>query len=638
MKLHQTLPFLALPVLCGAGMLSANAAIPDSAGSAQEPVRYIGHEQATSLHNGGLRLAIGVKSWQAFRANRAYPEKAAGFGWTYNHAPMLAYWNDRFYLEYLSNPVSENKGPGHTLMMSSADGVNWDKPRVIFPVYRIPESANTSQPAVTQPENLTPVGTLAQTHQRMGFHVSPNGRLLALAFYGLPNHPNDGRGIGRVVREVHQDGSLGPIYFIRYSRHNGWNESNTNYPLFETSDDAGFKQACRDLLADKLATLQWWEEDRSTDGFYPDMNGTELKALSFYHRPDGAVVALWKGAMTSLSTDKGKSWSAPVESPTLIMAQAKVWGQRTPDGRYALIYNPRTDNRHRWPLAIVTSDDGVNFDNLLTVQGEVAPRRYNGLSKAFGPQYNRGISEGNGVPPGNAIWNTYSMNKEDIWISRIPTPVRGTVTEPVHDTFDAGTFEDLPWNTYSPLMAPVALVDSPEETGRCLKLEDSDPADYATAVRVFPAMKKGTVRFKVRAAQVDHGRLEIELYDRHGDRPPIRMFLDDEAQIRALDVEQMDIKSLTPYAADAWYDIAIHFDVETELFSILVNGRPLLKDAEILFPADSLERLSFRTGEYRPNPTLRAPKAPGENFPNADEPDLTASYYIDDVFITADQP
>lgn len=627
-KSRLSLAILAFGV---AAMFASHAAAVEQAGTAAEPVRYTGHEVVSDLHHGGLRLAVGVKSWQAFRANREYPGKADGFGWTYNHAPMLAFWNNQFFIEYLSNPVSENEGPGHTLMMASPDGVHWHAPRVIFPVYRIPERADASQPAVARPENLTPGGTFAQTHQRMGFHISSDDRLLVLAFYGLPNHPNDGRGIGRVVREVHRDGSLGPIYFIRYNRHNGWNESNTQYPFFEQSSDEAFKRACRELLADKLATLQWWEEDRASDGFYPDMNGAELKAFSYYHRSDGTVVGLWKGAMTALSHDEGKTWTAPVKSPSLVMAQAKAWGQRTPDGRYALIYNPRADNRHRWPLAIVTSEDGIHFDKLLTIQGEVPPRRYNGLSKAFGPQYNRGITEGNGMPPGNAIWNTYSMNKEDIWISRIPVPVQGTVTGPVQDTFDEGTFEDLPWNTYSPLMAPVVLDDSPGVTGRCLKLEDRDPADYAAAVRVFPGMKKGTVRFKLLAAQVNHGRLEIELFDRHGDRPPIRLFLDDKAQIRALDVERMNIQNLTNYAANAWYDIAIRFDVGTELFTILVNGRALLKDAEMLFPADSLERLSFRTGVYRPNPTLRDPKAPGEDFPGADEPEATATYYLDDV-------
>ena len=76
---------------------------------AATPVRYIGTEQADTTHEGGLRWAIGVKSWQAFRANRARPELADGFGWTYNHAPMLAYWRDRFWIEYLSAPVHENR-------------------------------------------------------------------------------------------------------------------------------------------------------------------------------------------------------------------------------------------------------------------------------------------------------------------------------------------------------------------------------------------------------------------------------------------------------------------------------------------------------------------------------------------------
>jgi hypothetical protein len=29
-----------------------------------------------------------------------------------------------------------------------------------------------------------------------------------------------------------------------------------------------------------------------------------------------------------------------------------------------------------------------------------------------------------GTPPGGNMWVTYSMNKEDIWISKIPVPVK----------------------------------------------------------------------------------------------------------------------------------------------------------------------------------------------------------------------
>ena len=604
---------IGLLLLAGAGLVAAPAQIP---GTAAAPVRYIGNEQADTTHDGGLRWAIGVKSWQAFRANRARPELADGIGWTYNHAPMLAYWRDRFWIEYLSAAKDENRGPMHTLLMSSADGIHWDKPRVVFPQYTMPD------------------GKIAQVHQRMGFHVAPDGRLLVLGFYGPERKPNEGGGIGRTVREVYANGNFGPIYFIRYSRHNGWNERNTSFPSYTNSPDAGFKRACEALLANKLMTLQWWEEDRAKDGFYPDLGDQPLKALSFYHRKDGAAVALWKNSWTSLSSDDGRTWSRPLQAPSLVMASAKVWGQRTPDNRYALVYNPTLDNRHRWPLALVTGDDGEKFDQLLTVVGEVPPRRYNGLDKAFGPQYVRGIVEGNGTPPGEAFWITWSMNKDDIWVSRIPTPVRATVSEPVRDDFNNGTIEDLPWNLYSPLWASVRLADFPSPTNRSLELRDREPADYARAVRIFPEMKKGTVRFKVLAKQNDHGRLEIELLDRQGYRPAVVLIFDKQGRLLTKDGNQNEIVTLKRYAANQWYDVALRFDQVKGSFDVILDGQTLLAGAEFPDPTAPLERISLRTGEFRTLPTLRDPKSPGEDFPNADQPVPEAVFCIDDVSVS----
>ena len=70
--------------------------------------------------------------------------------------------------------------------------------------------------------------------------------------------------------------AFGPIYFIRYNRHAGFDEKNTNFPFYKTSNDQEFIAACDSLLADKLVTLQWWEEDRAKDGFYViDPGGVE---------------------------------------------------------------------------------------------------------------------------------------------------------------------------------------------------------------------------------------------------------------------------------------------------------------------------------------------------------------------------
>jgi hypothetical protein len=605
--------FMIASAVTFAACFFAASAHAHGAGTAAETVRYVGTEQADATHDGGLRWVVGVKSWQAFRANRSRPELAEGLGWTYNHAPMLAYWQGRFWIEYLSAPVHENRGPMHTLLMSSADGICWDKPRVIFPEYTKPD------------------GKIAQVHQRMGFYVAPDGRLLVLGFYGPERSPNEGGGIGRTVREVYADGALGPIYFIRYCRHNGWNESNTAYPFYTTSPDEGFKRACEALLANKLMTLQWWEEDRAKDGFYPDLGDQVLKSLSFYHRKDGAVVALWKSSWTALSTDEGKTWSRPVQEPSLVMAKAKVWGQRTPDGRYALVYNPRADNRHRWPLSLVTSDDGTLFDQLLTVVGEVPPRRYNGLDKAFGPQYVRGIEEGNGTPPGDAFWITWSMNKDDIWISRIPVPVRAAVSGPVCDDFNTGSIEDLPWNLYSPLWASVRIADFPSKTNRSLELRDREPADYARAVRIFHETKEVTVCFKVLAKQNNHGRLEIEVLDRHGYRPAVVLIFDEQGRMLAKDGDQNEIVALMRYNANQWYNVTLRINQVKESFDIEIDGQTLLAGAEFLDPVAPLERISFRTGAFRMSPTLRDPKSPGEDLAGTDEPLSEAVFYVDDV-------
>ncbi len=170
--------------------------------AAQETIYYSGTTLSNvDYHHGQLTPAQGVHARQVLRANREHPELAPGTGgWTYNHAPMLAYWNNTFYLEYLSNPVGEHVPPGQTLLMTSKDGVSWSDPVVIFPPYKVPDGTTKKDyPGVAK-------DLYAVMHQRMGFYVSGKNRLLALAYYGIAldakDDPNDGNGIGRVVREV----------------------------------------------------------------------------------------------------------------------------------------------------------------------------------------------------------------------------------------------------------------------------------------------------------------------------------------------------------------------------------------------------------------------------------------------------
>jgi hypothetical protein len=589
-------------------------------GSENEPLRYVGGVSVHQhVHDGQLRPAVGVESFQVLRANRKNPSQSDGFGWTYNHAPMIAYWNGKFYLEYLSNPVGEHIAPGQTLLCTSADGRDWSTPKVVFPIY-----------ALRPPD---PKGT-AMMHQRMGFFVAPDGRLLVLGFYGHAPDPFGKGGIGRVVREVFKDGSFGPIYFLRTNKHSGWTAANTGYPSFKRSDDAGFITACQWLLDNRLMREQWSEEEFLDEDFFAFKPGGQLEAFNWYHRKDGKVVGLWKWSLSALSDDEGKTWSKPVKLPTITMAGAKISGRRTGDGRYALIYNPFEDNDHRWPLAIVTSDDGILFDHMLCVQGEVPPRRFAGHDKDLGSQYNRCLEEGNGQTPGKDLWVTYSMNKEDMWVSRIPVPVREKVTGPVRDTFDnlptGGPVTD--WNIHSPKWAPVRVVEFPSASDKSLQLLDKDPYDYARAVRVFPEGTTVRARFNVHAKQNDHGRLEIELQDRLGYRPVRLVFAPDGSLLARRGGQD---QAIAKYQPDQWYDVEIKADAKRGSFSVALDDKPMLTDAPLAEYVKSIERISFRTGPYRDKPTrkIASDKLPDLTKPDPDVPVPLAVYHVDNVSV-----
>ncbi len=594
-----------------------------SPGQAQEPIRFAGDFKAVDAarHDGGLPPVFGVHNFQVLRANRTYPPDANHRGYTYNHQPMLAYWNGRFYLEYLAAHHNESEDATEAFLTSSDDGVSWTRPVVVFPALEY-ESWKRSL-----------------AHHRMGFSVAPNGRLLVMSFYGIPQGPtrlpNAGVGIGRAIREIYRDGSLGPIYFIRYMPHSGYNEQ-TNarwYRSYKSSPDKGFVEACDALLSNKLATQQWWEEDRSQDGFYA-LSGTSeyetLKALSYYHRKDGVVVGLWKFRWAALTFDEGRSWTQPVKLQSFIYGGAKIWGQRTADERFAVFYNP--DESRRYPLVVSKSDDGVVYDKLWTVHGEVPEQRFTGAFREAGPQYVRGIEEGTGKPPGDTVWLSYSMNKEDIWVSSIPLPVRAEAVNWVDDDFEKmapGPFVK-DWNIYSPAWAPVSI--AVQNGNQVLRLEDHDLYDYAKAVRIFPKSRSLEVSFRVQPLPSEDGGLEVEMLDSQGHRPVRIQFTAPERSLRANSGDA--ISAVAGFEKREWITVTIRADVDNGQYDLVVNARPVLRAAKFAQPkVAALQRIEFRTGAYRldmPRKTERQPLM-DNGLPGADEKVAPSVFCIDNV-------
>ena len=189
----------------------------------QQLPHYIGERVPNcDYHHGHLPPVRGAMCRQVVRANRTHPDWSDGTGWTYKHGADLAFRAGTLYLHYFTNPVSEHTGPGQSILARSQDGVLWEDFCTAFPPYRIPACTVTDYKGNTTSFSGE---SYAFIHQRTGFYQAKNGRLLLLGFYGWSPQPWvnnwDNYGIGRVVRELFADDTLGPIYCAPAGRADG---------------------------------------------------------------------------------------------------------------------------------------------------------------------------------------------------------------------------------------------------------------------------------------------------------------------------------------------------------------------------------------------------------------------------------
>jgi len=609
----------------------------------------------TDYLDGRFRPAVGVHNFEVIRCNRTHPELVtekvpyypdAGFeniGFTYNHQPTICYWHGRFWVIYESGPVHEHQEPCYALITWSEDGRNWHKPQTVFPAekFRNRKEDNKVQYSLS--------------HQRMNWYVASDGRLIACGFHGMPDTPNDGRGVGRVVREIRGPGEYGPIYWVRYNKYQGYSKDNSpHYPYYKEAPDKGFVKAIDELLANKLVVQQWYEEDQdATGGFFSYVPSRTRygKAFAWYNLPDGRIVGMWKWKKMVVA-DK---WlpghiSRQGQGKDIYYGGAKIWGQRTSDGRYALVYNPVRNTTWRHPLSVTTSDDGMNFDTyFLNVHGETPLMRFGGGNKdGGGAQYVRGIIPGNGTPPDGAMWLTYSSNKEDIWVARVPVPIRGTVDKDVDDDFEAmkpgGIVTD--WNVYSGIWVPVAVVK--ENSNNVLRLQDKAPYNYAKAVRVFPETTKAHISFSLRVGRPGRDNLEIELQNYKGQRP-VRIIIDGKnGKIRANNGQRLVEVASIP--AGKWLTFGVEVDATAGKYDLKVAGTKVISAAPFAetldntdnpynskFGIPTIERVVFRTGTWRMKDFSRYGFGANDyrknepDLPAADEPVDNAVYDIDNL-------
>ena len=559
-----------------------------------------------NLPDGGLQPQPGVLNLQLFRSTRDNPEIADGDGWTYAHHMDLAIWKGKYYAAWNMTLKDEDRLPSKVVYATSPDGITWSNPVDLFPR----ESAWAT---------------------RFYFFRASNDRMLTfcVAKNNAGEISEDKKSILQ-VREIKSNHQLGPVYILV-------NPSKSTAPSFETSKDKGFVTACREAVSNNMLLEQqdygvflgdrkmvWHEKTPPYKGFYKFG-----KAFCFYHREDGKIVGLTKMGFATTSDDNGKSWSEPILPISLTAGSAKVWGQKTNDDRYVLAYNPDPNRSKRYPLVLVQGDDGSHFKDMRVVHGEFSPLRYPGLYKDPGYQYVRGIPEWSTDHSLNdkALWLIYSVNKEDIWLSRIPLPVRSSLPGYPNDDFKSTSTGKIveSWNLYSPKWAPVSIITEPGiPTNKCLALEDGDPVEHAQAMRLFPTTPVIEAKFRIRPMQYG-AYFEAEMADVNGN-PMFQVYLNDEVEI--MFSGKGNPHHLDFYQPGKWMTILIKADSRTGFCTIALNGT--MVKSYLMKPNgyQPFQRLIFRTGKrYDVGATVTL--ATGADR-KSDKPD---TFLIDDVVV-----
>ena len=559
-----------------------------------------------NLPDGGLQPQPGVLNLQLFRSTRDNVDIADGDGWTYAHHMDLAVLKGKYYAAWNMTLKDEDRLPSKVVYATSPDGITWTNPVDLFPR----ESAWAC---------------------RFYFFRASNDRMLTfcVAKNNAGEISEDKKSILQ-VREIKSNHQLGPVYILV-------NPSKGTAPSFETSKDMGFITACREAVSNNMLLEQqdygvflgdrkmaWHEKTPPYKGFYKFG-----KAFCFYHRADGKIVGLTKMGFATTSDDNGKNWSEPLLPGSLTAGSAKVWGQKTNDDHYVLAYNPDPNRSKRYPLVVVQGEDGSHFKDMRVVHGEFSPLRYPGLYKDPGYQYVRGIPEWSTDHSlkDNALWLIYSVNKEDIWLSRIPLPVESSLPEYPKDDFQSTSLGKIVegWNLYSPKWAPVSIITETENPkNKCLSLEDGDPVEHAQAMRLFPTTPVIEAKFRIRPLQ-SGAYFETEMADGNGN-PLFQVSLNDEAEI--MFSGKGNLHHLDFYQPGKWMDILIKADSRSGICTIALNG--MMVKSYLMKPNgyQPFQRLIFRTGK-RYEVDAAVTLATGTDR-KSDKPD---TFLIDDVVV-----
>jgi len=369
----------------------------------------------------GYPILPGVESFQIYHAT-----PLTG---VYSHHSQIAHFKGTFFASWSNQEWGED-GPGQRVLCSvSENGRKWQKPFVCFPSLggmRKPERSGR----VLTAEAWVVVGGTMYAVAGVNDKPGPSNRIAAgyeTTESGQKRMLYSGRvGWGRIARSVTPDGALGPIFWLVDAPP----APMAGFPQFPDAHDPQFRevaQAINRILRNPLHMPAWDFLNYTTR--VPSVDGHEMCEPSVYRRSDGVLVRLSRDCgpqkshrlYASLSKDGGKTWTPAVRT-NIPDSPSKAVSGTLPDGKNYLIGNQVPESAHgvRDPLVISLSPDGKTFDWSAAIVHGHPPVRYPGHAKDLGFQYPSAIVVG------KALWVIYSIDKEDVAVSRIPLAELGS--------------------------------------------------------------------------------------------------------------------------------------------------------------------------------------------------------------------
>ncbi|MFT5466712.1 MAG: hypothetical protein ACI8UO_001812 [Verrucomicrobiales bacterium] len=324
-------------------------------------------------------------------------------GFRFSHHPSLVIFKDRLYCSWSSGRAHEDRPDQRVLISSSADGKTW-----------------------AQSETLAePLKGSADSYIASGFHVDQD---TLVAYYTIrhdyPEHnlynpknglfartSTDGLNWGEPKKVVSGGFFIeGPQRLPNGRLMLGGEHAGENWKSHQAR--------MRLLFSDTSNGIAGWK-DAGIDPAAAEPKG--LKVFGYtepcpFVREDGVIVCPFRNESGflygSVSRDNGETWSVPQQT-NFPDSMARFNTGRLPDGRFYLINNPGPGKMNRGTLAIALSEDGVLFDRAWIIRNEPTTQRFSGKGKKDGWQY-----------PNSLVWNdslfvVYSVNKEDVWLTRI---------------------------------------------------------------------------------------------------------------------------------------------------------------------------------------------------------------------------